>query len=73
MAKKEEVQTEMTNNPDKVWVNVERTVNLGNYENIKVSVGESRTVGPDDDPIDLRNQITNQCLDEADDIAKEYK
>ncbi len=70
---KGEVQNEIVNAQDKVWVNVERTVNLGNYENVKVSVGESRTVGPKDDPIQLRDDITNQCLDEVDEIAKEYK
>lgn len=67
-------QTEvLKNDPDKVWVNVERTVNLGNYENIKLSIGESRTVGQDDDPIELRDQVTNQCLDEIDKFVEEYK
>ena len=67
-------QTEaLKNDPDKIWVNIERTVNLGNYENIKLSVGESRTVGPDDDPIDLRDEITTQCLDEIDKFVGDYK
>jgi hypothetical protein len=70
MAKQEEV---LTNNPDKVWVNVERTVNLGNYENIKISAGEARTVGPDDKPTELRDKIANKILDEVDDFADSYK
>ena len=67
-------QTEvLQNDQDKIWVNVERTVNLGNYSNIKLSVGESRTVRPNDDPIDLRDQVVNQCLDEIDKFVEGYK
>jgi hypothetical protein len=64
---------EIKSEENKVWCNVERTVNLGNYENVKISLGEARTVGPDEDPIKVRDQIVNQCLDEADDFAKAYK
>lgn len=34
----------MEENGDKVWVTVSSTVNLGNYENIKVDMGQSLTV-----------------------------
>lgn len=73
MKNQPEVESTIKNDDNKVWVNVERTVNLGNYENIKISVGESRTVGPDENPLTVRNTITNQCLDEADAFAEQYK
>lgn len=36
-------------NQDKVWVSVERTVNLGNYQNVKIAAGVSKTIQPSDD------------------------
>ena len=29
---------------DKVWVTIGGTINLGNYENIKIDMGQSRTI-----------------------------
>lgn len=72
--KNEEEQGQVVyNNPDKVWCTVERTVNLGNYENVKIQLGEAKTIGPGDKPEKLRDKLTSRLLDELDDYAKEYK
>ena len=34
------------NSQDKVWVTIDRTINLGNYESIKISAGLSQTIEP---------------------------
>jgi len=47
---------------DKVWASVEVTVNLSNYENIKIMGGYSRTIGPDDDPHELRKVMTRKII-----------
>jgi hypothetical protein len=67
-------QEETMENPqDKAWVNVERTVNLGNYENIKISVGGSRTISENEDLVEIRKDMTEEALDEVDELAKYYK
>jgi len=38
------MERKIQNEEDKVWVTLERTINLGNYENIKISAGLSQTV-----------------------------
>uniref|UniRef100_A0A6M3ILJ6 Uncharacterized protein n=1 Tax=viral metagenome TaxID=1070528 RepID=A0A6M3ILJ6_9ZZZZ len=53
---------EITTPLDKVWASVEVTVNLGNYENIKIMGGYSRTIGPDDDPHELRKVMTRKII-----------
>ena len=58
---------------DKVWVTMAATVNLGNYENIKVDMGQSRTVGPDDDPDELRMDIARKILSDVLDMSEEIK
>lgn len=68
----QEKQT-LVNDPNKIWVTVERRVNLGNYEGITLSVGESRTVGPEDDPAGLRDEVTAQCLEEIENFVEDYK
>lgn len=47
------------NEEDKVWVTVTRTVNLGNYENIKIDVGMSQTRQPKEDPFRLIRSIVD--------------
>lgn len=60
----------LKNEQNKVWVNFERTVNLGNYENIKVMVGESRIVEEGKDPVELRQEITDQLIEEINDFVE---
>ncbi len=47
---------------DKIWVTVEFTINIGNYENVKIQMGQSQTIGPDDDPSKLRERLTRRLL-----------
>ena len=58
---------------DKVWVTMAATVNLGNYENIKIDTGQSRTVGPDDDPDELRMEMARKILSDVVDMIDEVK
>jgi len=58
---------------DKVWVTMAATVNLGNYENIKIDMGQSRTVGPDDDPDELRMEMALKILSDVVDMIDEVK
>ena len=58
---------------DKVWVTMAATVNFGNYENIKIDMGQSRTVGPDDDPDELRMEIARKILSDVVDMIDEVK
>ena len=64
---KEEV---LENQQNKVWVNLERTVNLGDYNNIKFMVGESRIVEEGKDPVELREEIVNQLVEEINDFVE---
>lgn len=48
---------------DKVWVNVERSVNLGNYENIKLSAGVSQTLIPGANHVDEARQLLHKYFD----------
>jgi hypothetical protein len=65
----------MVQEPDKVWASVEATINLGNYENIKIQIGESRSLKPKDDSQEIRDELVNELiediLDKKDEITKE--
>lgn len=62
----------MTNekDPDKIWVTISRTINMGNYENYKLELGESRTVLPDETPSKLRMEISKQLTKEIDFVER---
>ena len=51
----------MSDQVDKVRVSVERTVNLGNYENIKVAVEFVGSPNPDE----TNSEVTKRLYDEA--------
>jgi len=51
------------NEEDKVWVNVTRTINLGNFNNIKYEVGYSKTIKQGDDPLELIVEMENELED----------
>ena len=44
---------------DKVWVTITRTINLGNYENIKIEAGLSQTITVKTN----RTKVLNACSD----------
>ena len=50
--------------PDKVWASVQSTVNLGNYENIKIDLGYSRSLKENENPSKIREEILNDLIDE---------
>ena len=60
----------LENQQNKVWVNLERTVNLGNYNNVKFMAGESRIVEEGKDPVELREEIANQLVEEINDFVE---
>jgi hypothetical protein len=53
-----------SNEIDKVWGSANATVNLGNYENVKIEVGYSRSLREDEDAKTIRNEIMNDCVEE---------
>jgi len=59
--------------PDKVWASVSSTVNLGNYENIKIEMGYSKSLKDTDNPIKERNKILDDLVEEIIDKSDELK
>lgn len=64
-----------TNSEDKVWVTLSRTINLGNYENIKIDAGISQTITDlhDDLAFKLMESLSDQVFDILLEKGKEYK
>ena len=60
-------------NLDKVWATVSATVNLGNYENIKIEMGSSRNVLLEEDIDDVRNSVCRVLLEDVLVLAGEAK
>lgn len=48
--------------PNKVWVTVDATINMGNYENIKISMGESISVADSDNAEEVRLDLFSRLL-----------
>lgn len=69
----------MIENDNRVWASVERSISslsspyLSQYESVKISTGESRSVGPDEDPEEIRDELTQRCLDKIDEVTKEWQ
>ena len=64
---------DIQNKEDKVWVTLEKTINLGNYESVKVIVGQSRTIQPKDDPEKLLTDVCEETFDVLQTKSREYK
>lgn len=62
-----------TNPDDKVWVTVHYTVNLGNYENVKLEAGFSRTIKPLEDPLVLIDQLCEEVLNVTINKGEEWR
>lgn len=58
---------------DRVWCTVGGTINMGDYNNIKIDMGQSRTVAPDEEPDEVRLEITRTILEDFLDISEEIK
>ena len=50
--------------PDKIWGSVSCTVNLGNYENIKIDLGYSRSLKENENPSKIREEILDDLIEE---------
>lgn len=61
------------NDQDKVWVTVSMTINTGNFENIKIEAGESKTIQEGEDPAELRTEIADAIIYELKLRRKELK
>ena len=68
-----QMSEDMTNTEDKVWVTITRTINLGNYENIKVEAGMSQTLKAEEDPTELISDLSNRVFEEVLACSKRYK
>lgn len=66
-------KTPTTNDNDKVWVTITRTVNTGNYENIKIEAGYSKTYSDKDDPIEIMDEMANQVMELLNEKEKQIK
>lgn len=66
------MEKEIKNTEDKVWVTISRTINLGNYENLKIDAGMSQTIGIND-PLDLLDKVCDDVQLIVSQKAKEYK
>jgi len=51
------------NENDKAWCTLAQVVNLGNYENVRVEVGYSKTIKEGEDPIKIVRQIEEDLED----------
>jgi len=62
---------------DKIWVSGEITINLGNYENIKIMNGSSYTLAPGEDEAEARSDLTEKIMNELftirDDMKRQLK
>ncbi len=69
--------TQPVNNGDKCWVTVSMTVNLGNYESLKVESGYSQTINPREEALELLERMQEEIepivLDYAKNLKKRYK
>ena len=57
---------------DKIWVTVSRTVNTGNYQNVKIEMGESQTVpgyAEDKDIQEMRMDLAKSLMEGVDELA----
>ena len=68
---------EIIEGEDKVWVSGEITVNLGNYENIKIMNGCGYTLAPGEDEGEVRKRLTEEIMEELfsirDDLRKKQR
>lgn len=66
-------KNEMISQDDKVWASAETTVNLGNYENIKIMAGYSRTLAPDENPNEVRQGMLKRVIRDVVQEAEKIK
>lgn len=66
----------ITYKTESIHVSIEHTKNLGNYENIKIMVGQTITVIDGEDPAQIREELANEliifALKQGDLVSKNY-
>jgi len=52
----------MKHNEDQVWYGMSKTINTGNYESLKIEIGESRSVDGDSEETykEVRKDVNNR-------------
>ena len=61
------------NEEDKVWVNLTTTINLGDYENIKIESGYSKTIKTGDKPMELIRKMEEELESFLSECRQEIK
>lgn len=61
------------NTDDKVWVTISRTINLGNYESIKIDAGMSQTIPKKGSAGILLEDVSDAVFGIVKAKSKEYK
>ena len=56
-------ENSLVNDGDKAWVTLSQVINLGNYENLRIEVGYSKTIKQGDNPIELVRAIEEDLED----------
>jgi len=64
---------ELQNKEDKVWATIDRTINLGNYESLKISAGMSRTLKENDEAAEILSDVADEVFQELSAKIREYK
>lgn len=62
----------MTNKEDQVWVTISRTINLGNYNSMKIEAGLSKTIEKDN-PLSLLDAACEEVFAIIKEKGKKYK
>lgn len=50
---------------DKIWVQVEVSAQITQYEPVKIVLGQSISICPDDDPDEMRKNLMHELLKQA--------
>lgn len=58
---------------DKIWVNISRTVNLGDYNSVKIELGVSQTVNSSVELSDQISTLSDEVFDIILEKSSEYK
>lgn len=58
---------------DKVWASAEITVNLGNYENVKIMAGYSKTLVPGEDPHQIHKTMIRKIVKDIQEEGEEFR
>ena len=55
---------------NRVWCAIAKTINIGNYESVRVEAGRSREVEDGQDFEEIKDQVTQEVLSDASELIK---